>query len=97
MQNTRTCLITRKKLEKSQLFQIKFNSKLDNWNWEFIFWWSENKNISWRSIYIQNDKKIFEQFLKKPKKFLENFLKRKISEEKFLKMKEKILEMKEII
>jgi len=91
MQNTRTCIISRKKLEKSELFQIKFNSKLNNWNWKFIFWWSENKNIWWRSIYIQNDKKIIEQFLKRPKNFLENFLKRKISWEKFLEMKEEIL------
>lgn len=82
MQNSRTCLITRQKLNKSELFQIKFSPK-----WEFILWKSEEKNIWWRSIYLKNDKKIFEQFLKRPKNFLENFLKRKISEEKFLELK----------
>jgi len=87
MQNKRTCIITRGKLEKPELFQIKFNSRLNDWNWKFIFWWSENKNISWRSIYIKNDKNIFDQFLKRPKNFLENFLKRKISSEKFLELK----------
>lgn len=82
IENQRTCLITRQKLNKSELFQIKFSPK-----WEFIFWKSEEKNIWWRSIYIQNDKKIFEQFLKRPKNFLENFFKRKISGENFLELK----------
>jgi len=82
IENPRTCLITRQKLNKSELLQIKFSPK-----WEFIFWRSEEKNIWWRSIYLKNDKKIFEQFLKRPKNFLENFLKRKISEEKFLELK----------
>ena len=86
--NPRTCLITREKLNKSELFQIKFSK-----NWEFILWKSEEKNIWWRSIYLKNSEKIFEQFLKRPKNFLENFLKRKISEEKFLELK-KFLEEK---
>jgi len=88
-ENSRTCLITREKLNKSELFQIKLSQK-----WEFIFWKSLEKNIWWRSIYLKNDKKIFEQFLKRPKNFLENFLKRKISQEKFLEFKKKFWEFK---
>ncbi|MCD5383011.1 DUF448 domain-containing protein [Candidatus Gracilibacteria bacterium] len=85
MQNPRTCIISREKLQKEQLFQIKFSPK-----GEFILGKSQEKNIGGKSIYLKNDKKIFEQFVKRPKRFLENFLKRKILDEKFLELKDNI-------
>lgn len=82
MQNKRTCLISKEKLEIKDLFQIKLSP-----DWKWFLWEKLKKNLKWRSIYLKNDKKIFEQFLKRPKNFLENFLKRKISEKIFLELK----------
>jgi len=84
-ENKRTCIISREKFFKKDLFQIKLSPK-----WEWIIWENLEKNLFWRSIYLKKDKEIFEEFLKRPKKFLENFLKRKISDDKFFELKEKL-------
>jgi len=86
MQTLRTCVISRKILEQKDLIQV-FISPI----WEIKInksWISWKK---WRSIYLQNDKKIIEQFLKRPINFFNNFIKRKVVKGEFESLKNRLL------
>ena len=82
MKIIRTCIISREKLNQKDLIQIYIDFSWEiNINKSWISW------KKWRSVYLKNDKKIIEQFLKRPINFFKNFIKKDVKKENFDKIK----------
>ena len=78
----RTCILSKKKAKQEDLIQICF---MPCWKISINEKWKSF--IKWRSVYLTNSKKTIEKFLQKWIKFLNNFLKKEVSEDDYNKLK----------